>query len=78
MTYFGHAASEVHLPKIAQNGRKKMSNAATVHPERRVFRATPHMYAFVQLKHIIHRLLFSLFRNYVILYEIGHCSISDW
>ena len=40
--HFGHTASEACLSKIAQNGHKKMSNAAMVHPECQVFHMMPH------------------------------------
>ena len=46
MTHFGCTASEVHLPKIAQNSHKKMSNVATVHPECWVFHAMPYIYIY--------------------------------
>ena len=42
MTRFRCTMSEACLPKIAQNNHKKMSNAAMVHPECRVFRVMPH------------------------------------
>ena len=42
MTHFRRTASEAHLHKIVQNGRKEMSNVAMVHPECRVFCMMPH------------------------------------
>ena len=43
MTCFGHTMSKARRPKIAQNGHKKMSNVAMVHPECRVFCMMPHI-----------------------------------